>query len=142
VHPESKRPLGYLLSCDMPFQALDGNQLEKDITEFRQSAAGAVLTQIARYSPVLNQSTRLSNKGFTCALTHRITGSYRLLFGAGREMEKRYAHASKRTENPVAAAPTDICTSFDARHMDCTSIHTTAWMTLYTRDTKMLYVPG
>ena len=37
--------------------------------------------------PVLNQSTGLSNEGFTCAFTHRITGSYRLRFGAGREMD-------------------------------------------------------
>jgi hypothetical protein len=47
----------------------------------------AVLAQIAGYSPVLNQSTGLTNEGFTCAFTHRITGSYRLLFGAGREMD-------------------------------------------------------
>jgi len=87
VHPESKRPLRYLMTRHSPFQALDVNQLDKDITEFGQSAAGAVLTQIARYSPVLNQSTGLSNEGFTCAFTHRITGSYRLLFGAGREMD-------------------------------------------------------
>ena len=60
-----------------PFQVLDVSQLDKDITEFGQSAAGAVL----------NQSTGLSNEGFTCAFTHRITGSYRLLFGAGREMD-------------------------------------------------------
>jgi hypothetical protein len=87
VHPESKRPLQYLMTRHSPFQALDVNQLDKDITEFGQSAAGAVLTQIARYSPVLNQSTGLSNEGFICAFTHRITGSYRLLFGAGREMD-------------------------------------------------------
>jgi hypothetical protein len=86
VHPKSKRPFRYLMSRHSPFQALDVNQLDKDITEFGQSAAGAVLTQIARYSPVLNQSTGLSNEGFTCAFTHRITGSYRLLFCAGREM--------------------------------------------------------
>ncbi len=69
------------------FHRLEVNQLDKDITEFGQSAAGATLTQIARYSPVLNQSTGLSNEGFICAFTHRITGSYRLLFGAGREMD-------------------------------------------------------
>jgi hypothetical protein len=87
VHPESKLPLRYLMTHHSPFQVLDVNQLDKDITEFGQSAAGAVVTQIARYSPVLNQSTGLSNEGFICAFTHRITGSYRLLFGAGREMD-------------------------------------------------------
>ena len=87
VHPDSKLPFGYLMKHHSPFQCLDVNQLDKDITEFGQSAAGAVLTQIARYSPVLNQSTGLSNEGFICAFTHRITGSYRLLFGAGREMD-------------------------------------------------------
>ena len=61
--------------------------LGKDITEFGQSAAVAVVTIIVRCSPVLNQSIGLSNEGFTCAFTHRITGSYRLLFGAGREMD-------------------------------------------------------
>ena len=65
VHPESKLPLRYLTTHHSPFQILDVNQLDKDITEFGQSAAGAVLTQIARYSPVLNQSTGLSNEGFT-----------------------------------------------------------------------------
>ena len=87
VHPDSKLPLRYLTEHHSPFRDLDVNQLDKDITEFEQSAAGAVLTQIARYSPVLNQSTGLSNEGFICAFTHRITGSYRLLFGAGREMD-------------------------------------------------------
>jgi hypothetical protein len=60
----------------MPFEALDVNQLDKDKTEFGQSAAGAVLTQIAKYLPVLNQPTGVSNEGFTCAFTHRIAGSY------------------------------------------------------------------
>jgi hypothetical protein len=87
VQPESKRPLRYLMSRHTPFQALGVNQPDKDITEFGQSAAGAVLTQIARYSPVLNQSTGLSNEVFICAFIHRITGSYRLLFGAGMEMD-------------------------------------------------------
>ena len=36
--------------------------------------------QIARYLPILNQSTGLSNEGFTWAFTHRITGSLALLF--------------------------------------------------------------
>ena len=87
VNPESKLPLEYLMNHHSAFHRLEVNQLDKDITEFGQSAAGATLTQIARYSPVLNQSTGLSNEGFICAFTHRITGSYRLLFGAGREMD-------------------------------------------------------
>jgi hypothetical protein len=65
VHPESKLPLRYLMTNHSPLQSLDVNQLDKDITEFGQNGAGAVLTQIARYSPVLNQSTGLSNEGFT-----------------------------------------------------------------------------
>ena len=40
------------------------NQLDKDTSEFCRNTAGAVLTQIARYSPIPNQSTGLSNEGF------------------------------------------------------------------------------
>ena len=47
------------------------NQLDKDISEFGKDGAGSVLTQIARYSPILNQSTGLSNKGFMWAFTGR-----------------------------------------------------------------------
>ena len=58
VHPESKQILSYIRrNRYTPFETLDVNQLHKDTIEFGQSAAGAILTQIARYSPVLNQST-------------------------------------------------------------------------------------
>ena len=54
--------------------------MDKGVSEFGRDGAGSVLTQIARYSPILNQSTGLSNKGFTCAFFHRTTGSLTLLF--------------------------------------------------------------
>ena len=63
-------------------------QLDADVTEFGQNAAGAVLTQIARYSPILNQSTVLSNDGFICAITYRIHGSLALLFQASGIMNE------------------------------------------------------
>ena len=72
-----------------PFETLDVNQLYKDTIEFGQSAAGAILTQIARYSPVLNQSTGLSNQGFIPAFTYRITGSMSLLYQSGDLMNER-----------------------------------------------------
>ena len=57
VHSESKRILSYIRrNRYTPFDTLDVNQLRKDTIEFRQSAAGAILTQIARYSNILNQS--------------------------------------------------------------------------------------
>ena len=40
------------------------NQLDKDISEFGQNTAGTAFTQFARYSPIPNQSTGLSNEGF------------------------------------------------------------------------------
>jgi hypothetical protein len=59
-----------------------------DATEFGRNAAGAVLTQIARYSPILNQSTVLSNEGFICAITYRINGSLALLYQASGIMNE------------------------------------------------------
>ena len=112
VHPESKLPLRYLTTHHSPFQRLDVNQLDKDITEFGQSAAGAVLTQIARYSPVLNQSTGVSNEGFICAFTHRITGSYTTLWrrqGNGRPSIMPMPQTERRTLQPP---PQRICTLY------------------------------
>ena len=65
-----------------PFNRLEVNQLDKDITEVGRSAAGAILTQIAEYSLVLNQSTGSTNEGFIWVFTHRITGSLNLLYQA------------------------------------------------------------
>jgi hypothetical protein len=56
------------------------NQLDKDISEFGQNTAGTAFTQFARYSPIPNQSTGLSNEGFILSFTFRITGSLTLLF--------------------------------------------------------------
>ena len=46
------------------FSRLEINQLDKDISEFGKNTAGAVLTQMVRYSPIPNQSTGVSNEGF------------------------------------------------------------------------------
>jgi len=74
VHPESKQILSYIQrNRYTPFETLDVNQLHNDTIEFGQSAAGAIRTQIARYSPVLNQSTGLSTQGFIPSFTYRIT---------------------------------------------------------------------
>ena len=84
VHPESKRILSYIRrNRYTPFDTLDVNQLHKDTIEFGQSAAGGILTQIARYSNILNQSTGLSNQGFIPAFTYRITGSMSLPYQSG-----------------------------------------------------------
>ena len=49
VHPESKQVLSYVRrGPQMPFETIDVNQLHKDTIEFGQSAAGVILTQIAR----------------------------------------------------------------------------------------------
>ena len=49
VHPESKQVLSYIRrGPQMPFETIDVNQLHKDTIEFGQSAAGVILTQIAR----------------------------------------------------------------------------------------------
>ena len=88
VHPGSKRLLTYLRARHLPFGTEEINQLDKDITEFGRSAAGAVLTQIARYSLVLNQANRVSNEGFICVFTQHVIGSYRPLFRAGRNMNE------------------------------------------------------
>jgi hypothetical protein len=52
---------------------LEINQRDKDISEVGRNAAGSVLIQIARYSPISNQSTGLSNEGFIWSFTFRIT---------------------------------------------------------------------
>ena len=55
VHPESKQILSYIRrNRYTPFETLDVNQLYKDTIEFGQSAAGAILTQIARYPSSTN----------------------------------------------------------------------------------------
>ena len=56
------------------------NQLDKETSEFGRNTAGAVLTQIARYSPIPIQSTGLLNEGFIWSFTFRITGSLTFLF--------------------------------------------------------------
>ena len=87
IHPESKR----ILSCidlNMTLNQQEVEQLDLDALEFGRNAAGAVLTQIARYSPILNQSTLLSNEGFICAITYRINGSLALLFQASGIMNE------------------------------------------------------
>ena len=87
IHPESKR----ILSCidlNMALNQQEVEQLDVDATEFGRNAAGAVLTQIARYSPILNQSTVLSNEGFICAITYRINGSLALLYQASGIMNE------------------------------------------------------
>ena len=134
VHPESKLPLRYLMTHHSPFQVLDVSQLDKDITEFGQSAAGAVL----------NQSTGLSNEGFICAFTHRITGSNRLLFGAGREMDDlAICPCLKRIGEPCSR-PLNGYVHF----IECKSHglhfypHTTAWRTLSMHAIKTPYAPG
>lgn len=47
IHPESKRPLKHLLDHHKPFPREEAKQLAKDISEFGQGAAGAMLAQIA-----------------------------------------------------------------------------------------------
>ena len=55
------------------------NLLDKDVSEFGRNTAGAVLTQIARYSPTPNQYTGLSHEGFIWSFTFRINGSLTLV---------------------------------------------------------------
>ena len=71
---KSNHTFGEVLRCRLK---LDVAQLHNDNIEFGQSAAGAILTQIARHSPVLNQSTGLSNQGFIPSFkqNHRVHGS-------------------------------------------------------------------
>ena len=85
IHPVSKNILAYPQSHEA-FSRLEVKQLDTNITESGQNVAGAVLTQIAKYSPILNQSTVLSNDGFTCAFTYRINGSIALLHRASGVM--------------------------------------------------------
>jgi hypothetical protein len=61
------------------------NLLDKDVSEFGRNTAGAVLTQIARYSAIFNQSDGLSNEGYIWSFTFRINGSLTLLF-QGRKL--------------------------------------------------------
>ena len=97
VHPESKRILSYIRrNRYTPFDTLDVNQLRKDTIEFGQSAPGAILTQIARYSNILNQSTGLSNQGFIPAFTYRITGSMSLLYYHTKYVSFQILHNNRK----------------------------------------------
>jgi hypothetical protein len=78
------------------------------------------ILEIARYSPILNQSTGWSNEGFTWAFTHRITVSLSLLFytngsiyGAGLTT----CPATKRNGDPCGRPLKDY--EYLSAHFDC-----------------------
>jgi len=144
IHPESKHVLS-CLNSHMTLNREEAKQLDAMITEFGQNAAGAVLTQIARHSPILNQSTVLSNEGYICAATYRINGSLELLYHASGIM-------NEITTCPVLkkdGSPCDCILNQDGKYHMNTHIlldanpmasifaHTTAWRTLYTQRFKM-----
>ena len=62
VHPESKTPLDTPIVTAQTLSALEALQLDKDVSEHGQGPAGAVLSQIATHSVMLNQSSALSNE--------------------------------------------------------------------------------
>ena len=75
---------------------------------------------IARYSPILNQSTGLSNEGFTWSFTHRITGSLSVLFHTNGSI-----HGAGLTTCPATKRNGDPCGRLYACYRDALRIELT-----------------
>ena len=91
--------------------------MDKDISEFGRNTAGAVLTQIARYLPIPNQSTGLLNEGFIWSFTFRIIMSLTLL-NQGSEIISNLKTCPSRKRN---GEPCGQCLNGFSHLLECPS---------------------
>ena len=91
--------------------------MSTNVTKYGKGAAGLVVTQIATWSPILNQNTLMSNPAFNIQMTLRTTSSLAILDKAG----PRHAMAtcqiqSRNPANKGKTCNSNLETSHISRH--------------------------